>query len=111
MGFVAKVIDGLTGKKSIFIHYYVDNALGTKELYQFEIRQVRRNDWRAYVLQHPPLDGRSGNGTKIHLYVDKRGKYVCVVQQIRSEEKMLAVAKLWAQKFQRYVETGKDFNE
>lgn len=111
MGFVAKVIDGLTGKKSEYLRYYVDSAIGTKEFYQFEVRQVKRNEWRAYVLQHPPLNGRSGNGAKVHLYSDRRGVYICVTQQIRSVEKMHAVAKLWAQKFQRYVETGKDFNE
>lgn len=97
-----------------YIRYTVlDEETNQQGKYSFVVIKLRDNTWRAYVLECPSLNGRSGAGNKIHLYRDENSDYVyvCVVQDIFSKEQMIAVAKLWARKYQRYIATGKDFNE
>ena len=90
-----------------------DEETASQGQYTFLVMSQKDGTWRAYVLEHPELNGRSGIGTKVHLYRDGNSNqvYVCVVQDIFSKEQMIAVAKLWARKFQRYIATGKSFEE
>ncbi len=69
--------------------------------------------YRAYVLLKPDLKGRVGSGTITHLNKDIRLQlpYICVVEKIATQKKMLTVAKFWAKKYIRYISTGKTFDE
>lgn len=90
-----------------------EEETGSQGEYTFFVVSQKDGTWRAYVLECPSLNGRSGKGTKVHLYRDDSNDkvYICVVQDIFSKEQMIAVAKLWARRYQRYIATGKDFNE
>lgn len=85
----------------------------SKGFYKFMIKYVFGSGWRAYILSRPECAGREVNGNVLHMYGDKkRGlPFVCVTRKIRSKKKMKAIARLWAKRYQRYIATGKDFNE
>lgn len=88
----------------------VDESTGKRGSFRFRIVK-RYGNYRAYILDRPPLYGRDGSMHKVHVLNDCGNPYVCVQGAIESRKKMEAVARLWARKYMRYVSTGKLFEE
>lgn len=97
----------LFGKKLDYLA--VDEQTGAQGAFRFKI-VGRRGEYRAYILRRPPVVARSRSLFNVHMLKDGIRYYVCVVQKIRSYEKMEAVAKLWARRYMRYLATGMDYN-
>ena len=85
----------------------------SKGFYKFLIKYVFGSGWRAYILSRPECTAREANGSTLHMYGDRKSglPFVCVTSKVSSKEKMKAVARLWAKRYQRYIATGKAFNE
>lgn len=96
--------------RNVLNYTAVDERTGRRGKFKFRISR-RGGEYRAYIIDRPALDGRDGNAHKVHVLTDNGKPYVCVVNSIESRKKMVAVAKLWARKYLRYVETGMLFEE
>lgn len=97
----------LFGEKYCF--YAKDDTSGHSGWFEFKI--VRKTGaYRAYVLVCPSLNGRDSRLSKVHMLRDGNQYYVCVIGRVSTAEKMKAIARLWAKRYLRYVETGKDYN-
>ena len=98
-------------KRNILYYEAIDDSTGARGEFKFKLARLRDGEYRAYVLDRPPLNGRDGaheqgaHAEGLHQSVRVRGK------QNRRPQKMIAVAKLWARKYLRYVTTGKLFEE
>lgn len=98
-------------KRNILYYEAIDDSTGARGEFKFKLARLRDGEYRAYVLDRPPLNGRDGRMSKVHMLRDCLNPYVCVVNKIVDRKKMIAVAKLWARKYLRYVTTGKLFEE
>ena len=110
MNIFEKLLSAIKGEEIVY-YRASEEATGSEGRYKFAVRYVA-GGWRAYVLECPVCSARKTSGDVIHLYGDsKGGVYVCVTEKVKSKSRMIAIAKLWARRYQRYVATGKDFNE
>lgn len=106
------MLDWLRGifKRNELRYTAVDETTGQSGKFRFKISK-RGDGYRAYILDRPMLGGRDGSMHKVHVLTDGDKPYVCVINTIETRKKMIAVAKLWARKYLRYVETGILFEE
>ncbi len=93
-----------------YTYYAKDEESGKSGFFKFKIVS-RREEYRAYVLERPPLGVYSCSLNDVHMLRDGKKYYVCVVGAIYTYSKMEAVARLWAKRYLRFSATGKDYNE
>ncbi len=93
-----------------YTYYATDEESGESGFFKFKIVS-RRGEYRAYVLEKPPLGARSCSLNSIHMLRDGKKYYICVIGSIYTYNKMKAVARFWAKRYLRFKATGKDYNE
>lgn len=93
-----------------YCYYATDEESGKSGAFKFKIVS-KHGLYRAYVIERPPLGMRSCSLNNVHMLRDGKKYYVCVTCDIRSYEKMEAVARLWARRYMRYIATGKEYND
>lgn len=77
----------------------------------FKFKIIRKNGaYRAYVMERPSLNGRDSSLSKVHMLRDGKHYYVCVVGDVYSKDRMKGIARFWAKRYVRYVETGIDYD-
>lgn len=64
--------------------------------------------YRAYIVQSPSYGERDTDGHSTHRFYDGR-YYICWDRPIESYDGMVAVAKLWSDCSQKYIEKGTKF--
>lgn len=84
------------------------SALGGR--YQFSVEPAG-GAWRAYILEQPPYRGRADDAHTTHRLSDGGRHYVCWSQSLATAEAAASVARIWAQRTDRYIATGKSFEE
>lgn len=77
-----------------------------QEDYGFRIVRLWRGDYRVYIEKQPPYRGRDERLHSTKRLRDGKSYYVCWDSPIRSLPEARAVAALWADRTQRYIQTG-----
>lgn len=100
-------IDAVFSSNKEYLVYYI-NGYGYENdgKFVFKIKRHATNDWRAYIVQMPDLEGRSSSLHDTHRLHDESGYYVCIQGKITSREDMIGVAKYWATRLHNYIKTG-----
>lgn len=63
-----------------------------------------------YVLKHPGYGSRADGGHASYRYVDSNGEhYICWDGPCRNMTEAHQIAKVWAERTQRYIRTGRRF--
>ena len=69
------------------------------------------NEWRAYIIRTPSLNGKSGNPHLTHRYTDGNGNYwVCREPHTTTLHEAQVVSRVWADRFLEYTVTGIEAN-
>lgn len=78
--------------------------------YSFTLKRLS-GGWRCYIDHTPSYRGRSTDPTVIHRLHDSRGPYICYTANLPELEQAKTLCRTWSNLTQRYIETGKGFNE
>ena len=79
--------------------------------YGFSLERQSDGAWRAYIESAPSYGLRSGDQNLTHRLRDGSRWYVCWTGRFETETQARAVASRWADRTQRYIRTGKRFEE
>ena len=91
--------------------YFVDGyGIYEDGKYVFELKKVR-DCWRAYIVRTPPIVGRDTAATIVHQLSDSGRKYVCIMGNVPTKERMIGLAKMWANGLQNYIVTGQTIDD
>ncbi len=93
-----------------FEYRAVDDTSNRSGWFTFKIVR-KKGSYRAYVIKMPPLNGRDSSLMKVHMLSDGKHYYVCVIGDVLTKDRMKGIARFWAKRYLRYVETGMDYNE
>ena len=93
-----------------YLYKATDETSNSSGWFKFKICR-KKGAYRAYVLERPSLKGRSASLSNVHMLRDGKNYYICVIGDVDTKERMKGIARLWASRYLRYVETGKDYNE
>lgn len=78
--------------------------------FRFKYKKVG-NEWRAYIIRTPSLNGKSGDPHLTHRYSDGNGNYwVCREPQTTTLHDAQVVSRVWADRFLEYTVTGIEAN-
>lgn len=100
-------IDAVYASNDEYLVYYIDGYGYEQDgKFIFKIKKHADNDWRAYIVQMPDLEGRSDSLHDTHRLHDASGYYVCVQGKVDTRERMVGIAKFWATRLHRYIKTG-----
>ena len=78
--------------------------------FRFRYKRVN-NEWRAYIIRMPSLNGRSPDCHMTHRYSDSNGNYwVCRNPQPTNLKDCQAISKEWADRLLEYVAPGVEAN-
>jgi len=76
--------------------------------YAFDHRFVDGN-WRAYIVRQPDYGGRSEDLHTTHRYRDCDQHYVCWSDPVTTREDSVAIADLWKENTDKYIQNGTRF--
>lgn len=63
--------------------------------------------WRAYILSQPSYGSRNRALHATHRLIDGQGRYyVCWNRAVRTVDDIKAIAALWSERTQRYIQDG-----
>ena len=79
--------------------------------YGFSLERQSDASWRAYIDSAPGYGLRSSDQHSTHRLRDGNRWYVCWTGRFQTETDARNVAALWADRTQRYIRTGKRFEE
>lgn len=89
--------------------YYANDRHGRSDKeYRFNYKKVG-DSWRAYILKMPSLGNRDASGIVTHRLYDNGRPYVCWNRSVNTLKDMQTISKVWADKIQEYIATGKRF--
>lgn len=93
------------------MEYFANVRHGQKDnWFRFKYKKIG-DEWRAYIIRMPPLNGRSGDLHMTHRYSDSDGNYwVCRDPKPTSLKDCMAVSKVWADRLCEYIATGIEAN-
>lgn len=78
--------------------------------FRFRYKHVN-NEWRAYIIRMPSLNGRSPDCHLTHRYSDSNGNYwVCRRPQPTNLKDCQSISKVWADRLLEYIATGVEAN-
>lgn len=91
---------------------YFANARHGQEDNWFRFRyKLVGNEWRAYILRMPSLNGRNSDCHSTHRYSDSNGNYwVCYNPQATNLKDCQSISKSWADRLLEYIATGVEAN-
>lgn len=78
--------------------------------YEFTLRR-HGSGYRCYIDRTPSYRGRSTDAGVIHRLSDNRGYYICYTANLPYLEQAKTLCRNWSNMTQRYIETGKTFEE
>ena len=82
----------------------------TDNWFRFQYKHVG-DEWRAYIVRMPSLNGRSGDLHSTHRYSDSNGNYwVCRDPQPTNLKDCQIISKAWADRLLEYIATGVEAN-
>ena len=77
----------------------------------FRIRQIPGAGYRCYILHTPSYRGRPRSCNIAHYLTDANGQYICYTAKLFQLEQAKTLCQRWSDMTQRYIETGKRFEE
>ena len=78
--------------------------------YAFTLERLPQG-YRCYIDRSPSYRGRRTDPSIIHQLQDSQGPYICYTADLPELEQAKALCQEWSNLTQRYIETGKQFNE
>lgn len=83
---------------------------GFGNLYEFSFERQEDGTYRAYIVDQPSYGNRDAKSTTTHRLIDGNRHYVCWDTPLKSLEEAKKVAAAWADRTDRYILTGKRFD-
>lgn len=84
---------------------------GSKEKINWSfVRIPKPTEYRAYIIESPSYCNRNSSTHRTHRVPDGNEYYVSWCSSVKDFDSMVAIAKTWADRTQRYIETGKDIS-
>ncbi|MBQ9165855.1 MAG: hypothetical protein IJX71_02875, partial [Oscillospiraceae bacterium] len=79
---------------------------------RYQFRLVRKpGTYRCYILRTPSYGNRPHDCHVAHYLMDSTGKYICFTADIPHLEQAKTLCQQWSDMTQRYIETGKTFEQ
>ncbi len=103
----AEDIERFLGNGKWLIPYSTNDG---EDTFEFSVERASR-DLRIYIVRQPDYNGRARDCHTTHRLNDGRRKYICWAGRLRSWGDAEDVASLWSERTQRYIRTGKRFEE
>lgn len=102
---------GTVNMETEVMEYFANARHNQKDRwFRFKYKKVG-NEWRAYIIRTPPLNGKSGDQHLTHRYSDGNGNYwVCRDPQTTTLHDAQVVSRVWADRFLEYTVTGIEAN-
>lgn len=103
----AEDIERFLGSGKWLIPYRTNDGQDT---FEFSVEKTG-GDLRIYIVRQPDYNGRARDCHTTHRLSDGRRKYICWAGRLRAWGDAEDVASLWSERTQRYIRTGKRFEE
>lgn len=88
------------------IYYRVESG---RTDYGFSLEPQANGQWRIYITMQPSYGSQPTDCHSTHRLTDGGRQYICWQGAIPSEDAARGVAKLWAEKTERYILRGERF--
>lgn len=102
---------GENNMETEIMEYFANARYNQKDRwFRFKYKKVG-NEWRAYIIRMPPLNGKSASTHLTHRYSDGNGNYwVCRDPQTTTLHDAQVVSRVWADRLLEYTVTGIEAN-